>query len=78
MTMDYEKPYKVKLEFCSLCQLNCKTCYRRRDNSGTVGKGYLTYENFVKFVEMNPFVTQIETSDNGEIFLNRNLLKIVW
>ena len=37
---------KVRLEACTLCQLNCKSCYMRLQNSGSVENGYLTFENF--------------------------------
>jgi hypothetical protein len=70
-------PAKIRLEACTLCQLNCKTCYMRKGNYCGVGAGYLKYENFVKFLQMNPFVKTIELSNSGEIFLNPDLLKII-
>lgn len=71
------RPSDVRLEACSLCQLNCKTCYMRRENSGDVGKGYLKAKDFEKFLLKNPFVRVIELSDNGEIFLNPELAEII-
>jgi hypothetical protein len=39
--------------------------------------GYLKFADFVKFLEMNPFVQSIELSNSGEIFLNPDLQKII-
>lgn len=71
------KPKNVKLEACSICQLNCETCYMRQHNSGDVGKGYLKAKDFKKFLQMNPYVKLIELSDNGEVFLNPELEEII-
>ena len=71
------KPKSVKLEACSICQLNCETCYMRQHNSGDVGKGYLKAKDFEKFLQMNPYVERIELSDNGEVFLNPELEEII-
>ena len=75
----YTTPTKVRLELCTLCQLNCRDCYMRRSESNYcgVGKGYVTFDLFKRFVEMNPFVEFIETSNSGEIFLNPDLKKIL-
>lgn len=71
------QPYKVRLESCSLCQLDCVTCYMRRKNTGNIGNGYLKYDDFVFFIKNNPFVKEIELSNNGEPFLNPDLLNIL-
>jgi hypothetical protein len=49
----------------------------RKDNYGIEGAGYLKFEDFVRFLEKNPFVRSIELSNSGEIFLNPDLLKII-
>ena len=67
----------VCLEACALCQLNCKTCYMRKNNAVTVGKGYLTFSNFKNFLLNNMFIKNIELSNNGEIFLNPDLIHII-
>lgn len=69
-------PNKVRLEACTICQLRCKCCYMRNDIN-TVGFGYLKYADFKKFVDNNSFVKDIELSNSGEIFLNKDLVKII-
>ena len=46
-----------------------------KDNA--VGFGFLKYDDFVSFVDKNPYIKQIELSNSGEIFLNPDLLKII-
>ena len=73
------KPFFVKIGACSICNLNCRDCYMRKSktNFGNVGAGYLKYENFVKFLDMNPFVREIELANHGEAFLNPDLARIL-
>ncbi|MCI8598708.1 MAG: radical SAM protein [Lachnospiraceae bacterium] len=70
-------PRWVRLETCTLCQLDCTYCYMRTGNFGTMGKGYINYEAFSKFVNENPHIHKIEISNNGEVFLNPDLGKIL-
>lgn len=70
-------PVKVRLEASTLCQLNCKGCYMRLNNYGTVGKGYLKFYDFKKFVDNHPYIHEIELSNSGEIFLNPDLVQIM-
>lgn len=72
-------PVQARLELCTLCQLKCRDCYMRNSDSNycNVGGGYVTFDNFKRFVEMNPFVKVIETSNSGEIFLNPDLERIM-
>ncbi len=60
---DYLPTY-CKLEACSLCQLNCRTCFMRLKNYGKIGKGYLTAKNFEKFLKLNPQIKKIELSNS--------------
>ncbi|MCI9596426.1 MAG: radical SAM protein [Firmicutes bacterium] len=71
------RPRAVSLEACTLCQLDCPYCYMRTGDFGTMGKGYLKYEDFQDFVEKNPYINRIEISNNGEVFLNPDLGKIL-
>lgn len=70
---------KVRLEACSLCQLDCQDCFMRRYPRAVkaIGLGYLSFTNFKKFLRLNPEITNIELSNAGEIFLNPDLLKIM-
>lgn len=70
-------PEKIYLEASTLCQLNCKACGLRKNNFGTVGKGYLKFSSFKKFIQNNKFIKCIELSNNGEIFLNPDLIHIL-
>ena len=66
----------VHLDVCTLCQLDCPTCYMRRKKYA-VGDGYLSFSNFKKFLDLNPQLESIELSNNGEVFLNPELLQII-
>ena len=73
-------PKKIRIEACSLCNLNCKRCWIRENeqkNSEGGGLGYLKFENFKNLVDDNPQIEEIEISNNGEIFLNPELDKII-
>lgn len=67
----------VCLDASTICQLKCPACFMRQDNYGALGKGYLKFENFKKFIDKNTFIKHIELSRNGEIFLNPDLLEII-
>ena len=70
-------PTVVQIEGCSMCNLNCRNCYMREHNFGIVKPGYLKLEDFVSFLDKNPFIKKIELCWNGEIFLNPDLLDIL-
>ena len=74
-----ELPKFVRIEACSKCQLNCVECYMRK-NSQQVENGQkfgvLKFEDYKKFIDEND-IEQVELSNNGEIFLNPELDKII-
>ena len=70
-------PYFVRLEASTLCQLNCRTCYMRLNNFGSVGKGYLKFSDFKNFIDKHAYIKVIELANSGEIFLNPDLIKIM-
>lgn len=75
-----ELPKTIRLEASSICQLSCPSCPVRRNMDefkNTCGLGFLSFDNFKKIVDDNPYITNIELSNNGEIFLNPELLKII-
>lgn len=72
-----EPPVFVRLESCTLCQLNCVGCFMRKGNYCKNGAGYLKFQDFVKFAAANPSVKAIELSNAGEIFLNPDLENII-
>jgi MoaA/NifB/PqqE/SkfB family radical SAM enzyme len=69
-------PKRVMLESTTMCQLNCASCYMRA-NTHKLGIGYLTFENFKRFVEQNKYIKSIELANNGEFVLNPDLIHIV-
>ncbi len=71
-------PKVVRLEACSLCQLDCPCCkVRQLQKDAPKGwLGYLKFEDFKKFVDDNDF-EEIMLSNNGEMFLNPDLDKIM-
>lgn len=76
-----ELPKQIKLEACSICQLDCTVCYMRKaykeDSQHKLKKlGYLKFENFRKVVDGFQFY-RIELSNSGEIFLNPELDEII-
>lgn len=74
-----ELPKFIRLEACSICQLNCKACYMHLEEERAKNGckfGYLKFKDFKKLVDDNNF-ENIELSNNGEIFLNPDLVKII-
>ena len=71
-------PSKVRLEASTICQLRCAGCGFQKGGEDDLGRGYLTIDNFKRFCEMNPFVNEIELSNWGELFLNPDLVKIMY
>lgn len=78
-TKQYIKPpRKIRLDASTVCQLKCPSCPTA---SGKIrkhlGNGYLTYTNFKRLIDKNKFVAHVELSNWGEIFLNKDLDKII-
>ena len=72
------KPKKVRLEAATVCQLRCPTCPTTQGEiKKTLGAGFLKLKDFQRLVDENPWVSQIELSNWGEIFLNPDLLGIL-
>ena len=76
--MNTNKKYRIQLDICSICNLNCPACSMRKINYGEVKAGYLTIDNFKLFVDNNKeYIKNIELSNNGEPFLNPDADKIL-
>ena len=71
-------PERVRIDASTICQLKCAGCGFQNGEGDGLGRGYLTFENFRKFCEMNPFIKDIELSNYGEIFLNPDLIDIMY
>jgi MoaA/NifB/PqqE/SkfB family radical SAM enzyme len=70
---------EASIDFSTICQLRCVECSTSKGitHNGIVGKGQFKFDDFVRFVEMNPQIRRIEMSNWGEIFLNKDLAKII-
>ncbi|MDR0823142.1 MAG: radical SAM protein [Endomicrobium sp.] len=72
-------PSSIDLESSTICQLKCRLCGLRKKiyYRGSVGAGFLKFEHFKEFINRNRFIKHIELSNNGEVFLNPELSKII-
>lgn len=70
---------EVSIDFSTVCQLHCVECSTAKGitHAGIVGKGQLSYEDFVEIISSNPQIRRIEMSNWGEIFLNKDILSIM-
>ncbi len=73
----YLKPKAVRLDICSLCQLNCRDCYMRISPAQTIGSGLVTVSQFCTFLDENPFIRRVELSNSGEPFIHPHLHEIL-
>jgi len=79
-TADAERirPASLRLEAASVCQLKCPACptpdgvIRRH-----IGGALLTFESFRRLLDDNPHIADVELSNWGEMFLNRELTRII-
>ncbi len=67
----------IHLEASTLCQLKCPECIQNNGEVNILGKGYLKFRDFKKFMEVNPCFKIVELSNYGEIFLNPELKDII-
>lgn len=74
----YIKPLKIRLDASTICQLRCPTC-KTTDGitARDLGARTLSFGDFKNLVDANPWILRIELSSQGEIFLNKDLLKII-
>ena len=70
-------PKKIRIDATTNCQLCCAGCGIQKNNAFGLGKGFLKFENFKRFLDENPQIERVELSNNGEIFLNPDLIKIM-
>jgi hypothetical protein len=67
-------PTEVRLDTCSLCQLNCVLCpVGHRKGRPFMGRGMLPLDHFVDFIDSNPQIQSVEIGNAGEAFLNPEL-----
>lgn len=72
--------YNIRLDLCTICNLNCKACYMRlkKDNQKNIGIGYLKFNTFKKFIDENKeYIDTMEISNNGEALINPDIIPIL-
>ena len=68
----------LTVDGCSICQLHCPQCpVSQMGYQNTIGKGYLSFENFRELLLLNPGTKHVDFDNLGELFLNKDLLKIM-
>ena len=77
--IELPKISEVSIDFSTICQLRCVECSTSKGitHNGIVGRGQLSYDAFVSFIERNPQITRMEMSNWGEIFLNKDIALII-
>ncbi|MFH1150623.1 MAG: SPASM domain-containing protein [Actinomycetota bacterium] len=73
------KPRTIRLDASSICQLKCPSCpnAQRIYEQSVVGYGYLKESAFRDLLDDNPWISEIELANSGEVFLNPDLLGIM-
>jgi MoaA/NifB/PqqE/SkfB family radical SAM enzyme len=73
------KPVRIRLEASSVCQLRCPVCPtgQRKTRDTVCGSGLLSFTDFKRLLDDNRFVREVELSNWGEVFLNRELPAIL-
>jgi len=78
LSASFSKPHTVHLDASTVCQLKCPTCPNATGNvKRGIGSGFLRFDDFKKFIDSHPWVSHIELSNWGEIFLNPELHDII-
>lgn len=77
--IEIPKISEVSIDFSTICQLRCVECSTSKGitHNGIVGRGQLSYDAFVSFIERNPQITRMEMSNWGEIFLNKDIARMI-
>jgi hypothetical protein len=69
---------RIRLELSSICQLKCPVCLTALGiTSKLVDTPYVSFTRFKNLIDTSLQIKYIETSHQGEIFLNPDLLKII-
>jgi MoaA/NifB/PqqE/SkfB family radical SAM enzyme len=74
----FARPARVALDLSTVCQLKCPSCPTANGTiAASIGAGFLTLANFEAFLRKHSWVSDIELSNWGEVFLNRDLEQIL-
>lgn len=76
-TDPFSRPALVDLDVSTVCQLRCPSCPTARGViADQLGAGFMTASRFEEFLRRHPWVSCIELSNWGEIFLNPEIERI--
>jgi MoaA/NifB/PqqE/SkfB family radical SAM enzyme len=74
----FSRPRRVALDLSTVCQLKCPSCPTANGTIATsIGAGFLPLAHFKTFIQDHPWVSDIELSNWGEVFLNKDLEQIL-
>ena len=69
---------RIRLDASTACQLRCPSCPTASGEvAAELGTGFLRFDSFRRIVDASPWLSVIELSNWGEIFLNPQLVEIV-
>lgn len=69
---------RIRLELSSICQLKCPVCLTALGiTNKLVDTPYVSFKKFKDLIDTSPQIKYIETSHQGEVFLNPDLLNII-
>jgi MoaA/NifB/PqqE/SkfB family radical SAM enzyme/mannose-6-phosphate isomerase-like protein (cupin superfamily) len=72
------KPPLIMLDASSACQLKCPSCPTGQGMTlKTLGAKFLKFVDFKNLIDANPWISDIELSNWGEIFLNPEIISIL-
>ncbi|MDP9017781.1 MAG: SPASM domain-containing protein [Candidatus Eremiobacteraeota bacterium] len=71
-------PERLRLETSTFCQLRCPSCpTTQKAIDEALGRGFLTFARFKRFLDENDWIKELELSNYGEPFLNQELPDIL-
>jgi MoaA/NifB/PqqE/SkfB family radical SAM enzyme len=74
----FTRPRSVALDLSTACQLKCPSCPTATGAiAKSIGAGFVTLTDFKRFLHEHPWVSDIELSNWGEVFLNPDLEQIL-
>ena len=74
----FTRPRSVTLDLSTACQLKCPSCPTATGAiARSIGAGFVTLADFKRFLHEHPWVSDIELSNWGEVFLNPDLEEIL-
>ena len=71
-------PRQIRWDASTVCQLKCPSCPTASgETRANLGAGFLKFADFKKILDENPWLSNVELSNWGEIFLNKELIDII-